>query len=128
MKPKPTVAAVTVAFGFISTFTPQFFLGTMGMPRRDYLYPPQFQWLNVISSAGASILAIGLVVAAANLLLSLRYGRIGGDNPWGSGGFEWHETTSPPAPHNFTAPPVFPERPHDYSVPPPRTLPRALRS
>jgi len=120
-----TSAAAVVGFGFIATFTPQFYLGNMGMPRRYAFYPPEFQWLNVASTGGATILAIGILIATVNLLVSLRYGAIAGDNPWGSGGFEWMGTTSPPAPHNFTAPPQFPAQPHDYSVAPRRTLPRA---
>ncbi len=119
-----TVAAATVGFGFIATFTPQFYLGNMGMPRRYAFYPPEFQWLNVASTAGATILAIGLVIAVVNLFVSLKWGAVAGDHPWGSGGYEWLGTTSPPAPHNFTAPPAFPQQPHDYTTAPRRTLPR----
>ncbi|MGH9816050.1 MAG: cytochrome c oxidase subunit I, partial [Candidatus Acidiferrales bacterium] len=52
-------AALMVFVGFNLTFFPQFILGYMGMPRRYHAYPPEFQVLNVMSSAGASILAVG---------------------------------------------------------------------
>ena len=46
--------------GFNLTFFPQFILGYLGMPRRYYAYPEEFQVLNVLSTAGASILGVGL--------------------------------------------------------------------
>lgn len=116
---KPALAAsVTVIFGFLATFTPQFILGNMGMPRRTYQYPPNMQWLNVLSSAGASLLLIAFVTIAWYLLWSLKHGEIAGPNPWGSRGFEWR-STSPPPPHNYTTQPTFDRDPHDYSVPEP---------
>src|SRR5690606_19849976 len=51
-----------VVFGFIFTFTPQFLLGNAGMPRRYFSYPEQYQWLNVLSTAGASLLGFGLIL------------------------------------------------------------------
>ena len=53
------IAAVLVFVGFNLTFFPQFILGYMGMPRRYHMYPDEFQVLNVLSSAGASILGVG---------------------------------------------------------------------
>ena len=49
--------------GFNLTFFPQFVLGYLGMPRSYHAYPPEFQVLNVMSTAGASILAIGYLTA-----------------------------------------------------------------
>ena len=66
------LSALTVFVGFNLTFFPQFVLGYLGMPRRYYEYPPEFQVLNVMSTAGASILAVGYVLPLAYLLLSLR--------------------------------------------------------
>ena len=53
------VAAVMVFIGFNLTFFPQFIAGYLGMPRRYHEYPPELQVWNVMSSAGASILAVG---------------------------------------------------------------------
>ena len=52
-------------------------------------YPPEFQVLHVLSSAGASILAGGYLLPMIYLLWSLRYGEIAGPNPWGATGLEW---------------------------------------
>ena len=52
-------SALLVFVGFNLTFFPQFMLGYLGMPRRYHAYPPEFQVLNVMSTAGASILAVG---------------------------------------------------------------------
>ena len=67
-------AAIVVFVGFNLTFFPQFILGYLGMPRRYHEYPPEFQVLNVLSSAGASILAVGYLLPLCYLLWSLRYG------------------------------------------------------
>ena len=66
------LSALTVFVGFNLTFFPQFVLGYLGMPRRYYEYPAEFQVLNVMSTAGASILAVGYVLPLAYLLFSLR--------------------------------------------------------
>ena len=64
------LSALIVFVGFNLTFFPQFILGYLGMPRRYYEYPPEFQVLNVMSTAGASILAVGYA-AAIGLSLAL---------------------------------------------------------
>ena len=89
-----------IFFGFNLTFFPQFMLGYLGMPRRYHAYPPEFQVLNVLSSAGASILAVGYLLPLVYLLWSLRYGRVAGPNPWHATGLEW-QTPSPPPTDNF---------------------------
>ncbi len=86
--------------GFNLTFFPQFILGYLGMPRRYAAYPPEFQVLNVLSTAGASILARRICAAHGLFVWSLRYGQVAGPNPWGATGLEW-KTTSPPHKHNF---------------------------
>ena len=110
------LAASTIIFGFIVTFLPQFLLGNMGMPRRSYQYPREMQWLNVLSTAGASLLAFGFALIALYLLWSLRYGKVSPADPWGSRGYEWF-SASPPVPHNFTEAPRFEREVHDYTEP-----------
>jgi cytochrome c oxidase subunit 1 len=75
------------------------------MPRRYHVYPPEFQVLNVMSSAGASILAVGYVLPLIYLIWSLRYGRVAAGNPWDARGLEW-QTPSPPPTSNFDAVPI----------------------
>ncbi len=107
------LAAIITFIGFNLTFFPQFILGYLGMPRRYHSYPEEFQVLNVLSSAGASVLAVGFILPLIYFLWSLRYGEIAGDNPWGATGLEW-ETTSPPPTHNFHEVPVVTEDPYAY--------------
>ncbi|MBV8728390.1 MAG: cytochrome c oxidase subunit I, partial [Acidobacteriia bacterium] len=99
------LSAVTVFLGFNLTFFPQFILGYLGMPRRYHVYPPEYQVLHVLSSAGASILAVGYIMPAIYLLWSLRYGPVAGRNPWGATGLEW-TIPSPPPTHNFDKIPI----------------------
>ncbi|MEX0703785.1 MAG: cytochrome c oxidase subunit I [Planctomycetales bacterium] len=106
-------SAVLIFFGFNLTFFPQFVLGYLGMPRRYHIYVPEFQVLNVMSSAGASILGVGYLVPLAYLLWSLRYGRRAGPNPWNARGLEW-ETSSPPTTFNFDETPIVTEGAYPY--------------
>ncbi len=99
------ISAALIFFGFNLTFFPQFIVGYMGMPRRYYTYPPEFQVLNVMSTAGASILALGYLLPLVYLLISLRSGKLAGDNPFGASGLEW-TVSSPPPPENFARIPV----------------------
>jgi cytochrome c oxidase subunit 1 len=107
------VGAVLVILGFNFTFIPQFLLGNSGMPRRYYSYPERFWALNVASTAGASVLALGLLLILVYLLIALKWGRASADNPWRSRGFEW-ATPSPPPPENWETTPVFTGQPHRY--------------
>jgi cytochrome c oxidase subunit 1 len=107
------LAALVVFIGFNLTFFPQFVLGYLGMPRRYHVYPPEFQVLNVMSTAGASILGVGYVLPLVYLIWSLRYGAIAGMNPWKARGLEW-QTASPPPTDNFTVPPIVAEEAYAY--------------
>ena len=107
-------AALVIFVGFNLTFFPQFILGYLGMPRRYHAYPEEFQVLNVMSTAGASILGIGYVLPLIYLFWSMRYGRPAPANPWGSTGLEW-DTPSPPPTENFAVPPVVRGEPYHYS-------------
>jgi cytochrome c oxidase subunit I len=107
-------AAIIIFVGFNLTFFPQFILGLNGMPRRYYAYPPQFQTLNIASTAGASILAVGYILPVVYLVWALFKGAKAPDNPWGSPGLEW-QTSSPPPTDNFEETPVMNHEAYDYS-------------
>jgi cytochrome c oxidase subunit 1 len=109
------LSALVVFLGFNLTFFPQFILGYLGMPRRYHVYPDEYQVLNVLSTAGASILAIGYMMPMIYFLWSLRYGKVAGANPWGATGLEW-KTTSPPHAHNFEETPVVRQEAYDYGA------------
>ena len=100
--------------GFNFTFFPQFILGYLGMPRRYYEYPDEFQVLNVFSNAGASILAIGYSMPLFYMTYSFFFGEKASSNPYGGSTLEWTNTTSPPSPHNFEQTPVVTEEPYHY--------------
>jgi cytochrome c oxidase subunit 1 len=107
------IAGFVVFLGFNLTFFPQFVLGYLGMPRRYHVYPEEFQVLNVLSTAGASILGIGYLLPLCYLLWSLRYGAVAGANPWRATGLEW-QTPSPPPTDNFAETPVVTREAYDY--------------
>jgi cytochrome c oxidase subunit I len=106
-------AALVVFVGFNLTFFPQFVLGYLGMPRRYAVYPSEFQVLNVMSSAGASILGVGYIIPLIYLIWSMRYGPPAGPNPWGAKGLEW-TTPSPPPTENFEEIPTVTEGAYNY--------------
>jgi cytochrome c oxidase subunit 1 len=109
------LAALLIFFGFVMTFAPQFLLGYEGMPRRYHVYPEVFQPLNVMSSVGASILAVAYLLPFTYLFWSLRYGKPAGPNPWGATGLEW-TTPSPPPKHNFDTVPIVDKQAYCYPV------------
>jgi len=115
-------AAIVVFIGFNVTFFPQFLLGYLGMPRRYHTYPPEWQTLNVMSSAGATILGVGYLIPIVYLIWSLKFGPKASANPWGAVGLEW-ETTSPPPVHNFVTPPVVTTEAYDYAARAAREVP-----
>jgi len=107
------IAAVIIFIGFNLTFFPQFILGYLGMPRRYAFYPAEFQVLNVMSSAGATVLGVGYLIPLIYLIWSMRYGPVAEANPWGATGLEW-KTPSPPPTENFTEIPVVTEEAYAY--------------
>ncbi|MFT9376598.1 cytochrome c oxidase subunit I [Komagataeibacter saccharivorans] len=107
-------AAGLLFFGFNLTFFPQFLLGYEGMPRRYATYPAQFQVLNVLSSAGASILALAYILPLVYFAWSLLRGVRASDNPWQATGLEWR-TSSPPPTENFAHVPVVNHDAYDYA-------------
>jgi cytochrome c oxidase subunit 1 len=106
-------AAMLTFVGFNLTFFPQYVLGYLGMPRRWYTYPPEWQTWNVLSSAGASILAVAYMLPLFYFGWSVFWGRKAGPNPWRSTGLEW-TTASPPPKHNFERSPVVTVGPYSY--------------
>ncbi len=82
--------------------------------RLDDVYPEEFQVLNILSSAGASILGIGYVIPVCYLLWSLKWGAVSGPNPWGASGLEW-EIASPPLTQNFIVPPRVTTGPYEFT-------------
>ncbi|HJT01946.1 MAG TPA: cytochrome c oxidase subunit I [Terriglobales bacterium] len=107
------LAAMTIFIGFNLTFFPQFILGWTGMPRRYHAYTPEFQVLNVLSTAGSTVLAVGYLLPMVYFLWALRYGKEAGDNPWGAAGLEW-KTASPPPTYNFEETPVVTWEAYNY--------------
>ena len=108
------ISAGLVFFGFNLTFFPQFILGYMGMPRRYHAYPEEFQALNVLSSAGATILGLGYLIPIIYFVWSMRYGQRAPANPWGATGLEW-QIPSPPPTFNFDETPVITREAYDYA-------------
>jgi cytochrome c oxidase subunit 1 len=109
-------SALVIFVGFNLTFFPQFLLGTLGMPRRYAAYPadePVWQVLNVMSTAGASILAVGLIIPGIYFIWSMRYGKFAPANPWPATGLEWR-TLSPPPTENFATTPIVTWEAYEY--------------
>jgi cytochrome c oxidase subunit I len=88
--------------GFNAAFLPQHMLGLMGMQRRIYTYDREglFEWYNLVSSLGALLMGIAILVFIWNMTKSWRSGTRVGNDPWSADTLEWY-ATSPPAPHNF---------------------------
>lgn len=107
------ISAMLVFVGFNLTFFPQFILGYMGMPRRYAAYPEELQVLNILSTAGASILGIGLVLPVIYFAHSLVLGKKAPGNPWLLPGLEWR-TSSPPPTENFEKTPIVTWEAYDF--------------
>jgi cytochrome c oxidase subunit I+III len=97
--------------GFNLTFFPMHISGLLGMSRRVYTYPAGLGWevFNLISTIGAFIVALGVLVFVANVVWSLRYGATAGDNPWSADTLEW-ATSSPPPEYGFRRLPIVRSR------------------
>jgi cytochrome c oxidase subunit I len=101
----------TVFLGFNLAFLPMHWTGLLGMPRRIYTYPEELGWttVNLITTIGAFVLAIGILLLLVNVLVSLKRGAHAGPNPWDAPTLEW-ATSSPPPPYNFPVIPVVASR------------------
>ena len=98
-------------WGFILTFAPMHFAGMAGMPRRIATYEPDRDWAlwNQLATAGAFLQAPSYLIFAWNLVSSLWWGEVAGDDPWDAWTLEW-ATPSPPPGYNFAAVPVVKSR------------------
>jgi cytochrome c oxidase subunit 1 len=116
--------------GFNLTFFPMHMLGVKGMPRRiaDYADPAWNDW-NLAASIGGFMIAASMLPFIWNVFISLRNGKVAGDDPWEGNTLEW-ATSSPPPPYNFDRlPEIRSERPlfdarhglvaHDSNAPKP---------
>jgi cytochrome c oxidase subunit I len=111
--PKATGAMLREGLGKLSfwllviganvTFFPMFFLGFDGMQRRVPDYAPRLGDLNLLSSIGAGVIALGILVFLVNVVVSVRRRQPAGDDPWQGQTLEW-ATSSPPPRHNFQQP------------------------
>jgi cytochrome c oxidase subunit I len=108
-------SAVLIFLGFNGTFLPQFLMGCLGMPRRYYAYPEQYEFLNVVASGGSVLLAGGYLLPLIYLGWSIFRGEKSGPNPWQATGLEW-KTGSPPPKHNFKSGPPPVEKPYRYPL------------
>ncbi|WP_133478732.1 cytochrome c oxidase subunit I [Cognatilysobacter segetis] len=97
--------------GFNVTFFPMHYLGLAGMPRRVYTYLPGLGWdvPNFVSTLGAYLIAVAVLLFVVNALKSLRRGQVAGDDPWQASDLLW-ATSSPPPPYNFARIPVVANR------------------
>ncbi|HEY7979685.1 MAG TPA: cbb3-type cytochrome c oxidase subunit I [Rhizomicrobium sp.] len=101
----------TMFIGFNIGFFPMHISGLLGMPRRVYTYADGmgWDWLNLITTIGSYIFAIGVLLFLINVWKSYRKGSLAGDNPWDAPSLEW-ATTSPPPPYNFVVIPTVASR------------------
>jgi cytochrome c oxidase subunit I len=107
------VAVALMFVGFNLTFTPMYLLGLRGMPRRVATYDPGLGWTtpNLVATVGYAVLALGVLVFLANVVVSLVRRIPAGGDPWGGYSLEW-ATSSPPPEHNFERlPRIRSERP-----------------
>jgi cytochrome c oxidase subunit I len=107
------IAAILVFVGFNLTFFPQYILGYMGMPRRYASYAEELQVLNIFSTAGASVLGIGLLLPLIYLTYSIFFGPKAKSNPWMLPGLEWR-IPSPPPTENFDETPIVTWEAYEY--------------
>jgi hypothetical protein len=101
----------TMFIGFNLAFLPMHLTGLLGMPRRVYTYADGMGWdtLNLITSVGSFILAIGVLLLFINVIRSLKVGATAGDNPWDAPSLEW-SVSSPPPSYNFAVIPTVASR------------------
>jgi cytochrome c oxidase subunit 1 len=105
--------------GMNLTFFPMHFIGLLGMPRRIYTYSHDLgvDSMNLLSSIGAALLGVGMLVFVYNMWRTRRHGAVAGPNPWGGATLEW-SIPSPPPVHNFDVIPTVTSRMPLWDTPP----------
>jgi cytochrome c oxidase subunit I len=93
------------------TFMPMHWSGLYGMPRRIYTYDAGQGWdsYNLMSSIGAYIQAVAVILGFWNIVRSRKKGEIAGNDPWGAPTLEW-SIPSPPPDYNFAEIPLVTSR------------------
>lgn len=103
-----------IFLGFHLTFLPMHLTGLAGMPRRVHTYDTAMGWdvLNLVSTVGGFVQAMGFLVFVIDILIHARVGRLAPRNPWGAGSLEWAMPTPAPS-YNFAS---VPEAPRDHPL------------
>jgi cytochrome c oxidase subunit I len=101
----------TMFAGFNIGFFPMHVAGLLGMPRRIYTYGEGmgWDWVNLVTTAGSFLFAVGVLIFIYNVVISRKRGHPAGDNPWDAPTLEW-ATSSPPPPYNFAVVPTVASR------------------
>ena len=112
----PRVSLGVTAFwlifiGFNVTFLIMHATGLMGMPRRVYTYDAAsgWEWLNLVSSIGSFLMAIGFALFTIDIVMQVTMGKRAARNPWGAKTLEW-ATAMPPPTYNFASLPTVTSR------------------
>ncbi len=97
--------------GFNIAFLPMHLTGLRGMPRRVFTYPEGlgFDELNLISTAGAFVMAAGVLILAYDLVRPLSWKPKAPRNPWNAGTLEWAEG-DPESPWGIRTVPIITSR------------------
>ena len=100
-----------IFIGFNLTFLPMHLTGLLGMPRRIFTYSEDMGWdlLNLISSMGGFVQAIGFGIFLIDLVLQARKGDPARENPWRASSIEWILPMPPPS-YNFISIPEIRSR------------------
>ena len=97
--------------GMNLAFFPMHLIGLLGMPRRIYTYSPELgvATLNLVSSVGAFLIGVSVLVFIWNVWRTRTRGQLAGNDPWGGATLEW-TIASPPPVHNFDVIPTVASR------------------
>ncbi len=97
--------------GMNLAFFPMHLIGLLGMPRRVYTYAPELGVgaLNLVSTIGAFLIAVSILVFLFNVWRSARHGQVAPNDPWGGATLEWSIPSPPPA-YNFSVIPTVTSR------------------
>jgi len=117
----------TAFVGFQITFMAMFAAGNLGMPRRVFQSSELFLLSNQISTVGAYMIGVGMLIFLAALIGSWKSGVLASSNPWGSQTLEWQTPTPVPL-ENFPVLPVVTSDPYQYGVPDPYQVERDLET